>query len=347
MSELLCFAEPDVFDSFVDALWSALCPDAPVPAEAIGERPAGALPISFAINRSKRFAAFRWWQPGDLATDVRPGLVEAFCLPSATHDKLRLGVRHSPAGSQEPGIAALQSWMALQRITPGPAEKPLPGFVELAALLASDGLVNTSSFSVLQTLDAARAELEHSQAQLREQEDELRRLRAKLREMRSLPWVAGERATEDTDESDYPDTLDNLEGWAGALSGRLTILPRAFNGAKKSIYERPELVFTGLEFLAGAYRDYRLGQLSLAEMEKALNATSLRIAGSISLSAAGAQGESYFVAWNGRRRFLDLHLLRGGGRDERYCMRIYFFWDDETQQCVVGWLPSHLDNSLT
>lgn len=38
-------------------------------------------------------------------------------------------------------------------------------------------------------------------------------------------------------------------------------------------------------------------------------------------------------------------LLRGGSstKDNRYCLRIYFFWDDSRQKVVVGHLPSHLE----
>ena len=49
----------------------------------------------------------------------------------------------------------------------------------------------------------------------------------------------------------------------------------------------------------------------------------------------------------GRPRVLDWHLKRGESRERTRCFRLYYFWDDETQCAVVGWLPSHLDNSLT
>ena len=58
---------------------------------------------------------------------------------------------------------------------------------------------------------------------------------------------------------------------------------------------------------------------------------------------------AYEVPWgsNGEKRTLEWHLEKGGGRDERYFLRIYFFWDEESEQVVVGWIPSHLPNSLT
>jgi hypothetical protein len=62
---------------------------------------------------------------------------------------------------------------------------------------------------------------------------------------------------------------------------------------------------------------------------------------------AGEQGEEYFVKFGGRRVFLDRHLKKGSSRDPRYAFRLYFFWDEENDQVVVGWLPSHLDSRIT
>jgi hypothetical protein len=43
-----------------------------------------------------------------------------------------------------------------------------------------------------------------------------------------------------------------------------------------------------------------------------------------------------------------MHLKNGGNtRDPMRCLRIYFFWDDDEQQVVVGSLPAHLENHMT
>ena len=55
----------------------------------------------------------------------------------------------------------------------------------------------------------------------------------------------------------------------------------------------------------------------------------------------------YSVTYNGIRKVLDRHLKRGNSRDPRFCFRLYFFWDDEAEIVVVGWLPTHLDNRMT
>ena len=48
-----------------------------------------------------------------------------------------------------------------------------------------------------------------------------------------------------------------------------------------------------------------------------------------------------------RKRKLDRHLKKGTGRDSRDCFRLYFFWDEDEEQIVVGWLPSHLPTPIT
>ena len=56
---------------------------------------------------------------------------------------------------------------------------------------------------------------------------------------------------------------------------------------------------------------------------------------------------AYFIRLGGRRRFLDQHLGKGSARDPRYCMRIYFCWDEDTNRVVIGHMPSHLPTSYT
>jgi hypothetical protein len=61
----------------------------------------------------------------------------------------------------------------------------------------------------------------------------------------------------------------------------------------------------------------------------------------------GEEGDTYLVRYVGRRCLLDRHLKKGTSKDERYCFQLYFFWDEESGQVVVGWLPSHLDTRVT
>lgn len=40
-------------------------------------------------------------------------------------------------------------------------------------------------------------------------------------------------------------------------------------------------------------------------------------------------------------------LEKGPSRNAARNLRIYFFWDEEDAEIVVGYLPGHLDNRLT
>jgi hypothetical protein len=68
---------------------------------------------------------------------------------------------------------------------------------------------------------------------------------------------------------------------------------------------------------------------------------------SMGKSRAAEQGDTYFVEWRGKRRFLENHLKKGVAKDERHTLRIYFFWDEENQVVVVGSLPGHLQTRAT
>lgn len=57
--------------------------------------------------------------------------------------------------------------------------------------------------------------------------------------------------------------------------------------------------------------------------------------------------DEYFIEYGSKPRFMNMHIKKGNSREPRYCMRIYTFWDDATQQTIVGSMPLHLDNTMT
>jgi hypothetical protein len=79
----------------------------------------------------------------------------------------------------------------------------------------------------------------------------------------------------------------------------------------------------------------------------ALRALGLEEAPSITPSRLGEQGDEYLIPYPGGKRELDRHLKKGNSRESKHCFRLYFFWDDEEEQVVVGWLTSHLDTRQT
>jgi hypothetical protein len=149
-----------------------------------------------------------------------------------------------------------------------------------------------------------------------------------------------------------PVNYDDMPEWIeDHFTGRLTLHPRAVQGIKKAKYADISLVYQCLILLAREYRNMRLGyDDSRAGWEDGLARLKLRCDPSITESRAGEQGETYIVRYplgSNRRRLLELHLCKGRTKDDQYCLRIYFFWDEDSNQVVVGWLPSHLDTRAT
>ena len=149
-----------------------------------------------------------------------------------------------------------------------------------------------------------------------------------------------------------PDNFEDMPDWVEQyLTGRLILHPRALQGIKKAQYKEVKLVYQSLLLLAREYRNKRLGhEKAEEEWVKGQQKLRLRFGASITKTRAGEHGQTYFVQYpigTTQSRFLENHLRKGSTKDDRYCLGIYFFWDDATRQVVVGWLPSHLDTRAT
>lgn len=174
---------------------------------------------------------------------------------------------------------------------------------------------------------------------------------------RDLQWVLSKiMAFEPSKIVGAPDSLSEIEEWAERrFKDKIVIHPRAIQGAKKSQYEDVKLVYAAIECLATQYWNMRTAMpdrsvLCSRGCEAKINQLGLSLAPSISESRAGEQGDEYIVEYpvgTGINRTLDKHLRKGSSRDERFCLRIYFFWDEEGKKVVVGWLPSHLGTRAT
>ena len=147
-----------------------------------------------------------------------------------------------------------------------------------------------------------------------------------------------------------PDGLVDLKTWADMnVAGSVVITNRAFRGAKDPDYEEPALVYKALLLL----RDYyvpmrRQGGENLAKRYvDELSKLGLEESKSITHSRLGEQGDEYLVQHNGRKHELERHLKKGNSYESRHCFRLYFFWDDEEEQVVVGWMTSHLGTRQT
>ena len=151
------------------------------------------------------------------------------------------------------------------------------------------------------------------------------------------------------EEISYPDGLDSLEDWANKhLSGSVHILNRAYRAAKKSEFEDAAFVYRVLHVLRDHYVPMRKGLKGNEEFNAACTELGIEETPTFSGNRYGEEGDTYIVKFNGRRRLLERHIKNGSNtRDRRRSFRLYFFWDNDEQQVVVGSLPSHLDSRIT
>lgn len=145
-----------------------------------------------------------------------------------------------------------------------------------------------------------------------------------------------------------PSDLSDLESWCRThLAGSVEIHNRAFQGAKKSLFGDPGLIYKALLLLRDHYVPMRRkgGSELKQAFEKAC--ADLRLEESATGDTRGDKRSQYTVQYAGMPRLLERHLKQGQSKDPRICFRLYFFWDEQEEQVVVGWLPSHLESRLT
>jgi hypothetical protein len=192
------------------------------------------------------------------------------------------------------------------------------------------------------------ADIERAAAERREEEAKSENYSLKQR-VRALEVRLQSKDVSDL-PSALPDDLSNLKQWADKnLAGSVFLTNRALRGAKDSEYSEPSFIYESLLLLRDHYVPMRRqsGTLLSEQYTGALAELWLEDAISITPNRLGEQGDEYLILYNGKKRELSRHLKKGSSRDPRYCFRLYFFWDEEDEQAVVGWLPSHLDTRTT
>lgn len=188
-----------------------------------------------------------------------------------------------------------------------------------------------------QLLEVAEAEREAAGAEVLRLQGTLYHLQQRLQ---SVETVDGE-----VTDAPIPNDLAELEQWAAThLAGTVELHNRALRGAKDSEYEDVSVIYQSLSLLRDYYVPMRCqgGPELKQAFDQRCQELGIEEQQSFSGNRAGEQGDTYFIRMGHRRVELDRHLKKGNSREPRYCFRLYFFWDDTTNQVVVGWLPSHL-----
>lgn len=146
-------------------------------------------------------------------------------------------------------------------------------------------------------------------------------------------------------EQVIPVSLDEFENWChDNLAGSVELAGRAFQGVRKSEYHDPQMIYRSLLLLRDFYVPMRIDSTPNRRDAYEAALRELHLEESHTGDGVKYAVDLYSVQYGSRRVPLDRHLKGGDSRDRRYCFRVYFFWDEEGQVAVVGWLPSHLDN---
>lgn len=136
-----------------------------------------------------------------------------------------------------------------------------------------------------------------------------------------------------------PQNWGDFADWCDeALSGRVVLSSRARREVKSPEFTDPEAAARCLLWLANEYRDSRVNGTS-GDLRKPIEE-------GIHNDRCGA--DSFEIEWDGRRHAVEWHIKNGGNtRDPRRCLRIYYFWDDASQQVVVATMPAHVRTGAT
>lgn len=199
-------------------------------------------------------------------------------------------------------------------------------------------------------VDALKDDLEHSKAETEQwlseyerAEEEAQSYQQQLRgaQFRIQQLLAQIKARGEEPDSavQLPEGWDTFSDWCDEiLSGRVMLSSRARRETKSADFDDPKAAARCLLWLANEYRDSRIIG-SVGDLRKP-------IAEGIHNDRCGA--DSFDFSWNGRQVPVEWHIKNGGNtRDPRRCLRIYYFWDEDSQVVVIATMPAHVRTGAT
>lgn len=185
-------------------------------------------------------------------------------------------------------------------------------------------------------IDSYIAEIEAVEDRANAAERENRSLLFHVRQLQEKLSV-GEVASEE--EAPLPQEWSKFIDWFDqTYPDRVVLTPAARRLVRNPEFEDVPLVARAVKWLATVQHDRRVnGGGSLRDVS---------VENGVLNSPCG--GDSYDAHWQGRRYEVDWHIKNGGnGRDPKRCLRIYYFWEPDTQQTVIDYLPGHRRTSAT
>lgn len=206
-------------------------------------------------------------------------------------------------------------------------------------LLAAENQIAAIAKELSEAKDMEQYALEEERkAQLRAAEAESRERNATAQIQLLLQRLADSGAAEQ-DAQGLPTTWSDFEDWCdSALVGRVALTGAARRGCKKALYADVEQVARCLLWLAGECRNRLLeggGSLRDEPVEDGIR-------------NAPCGSDEFAFSWQAQRLMADWHVKTGGNtRAPENCLRIYYGWDEQTQQIIVADMPGHRRTSAS
>jgi hypothetical protein len=131
---------------------------------------------------------------------------------------------------------------------------------------------------------------------------------------------------------ELPTEWGQLAHWCDTnLAGRVALSSAARRGVRAPEYEDVQQIARCLLWLANECRDRRIAGGALEDEP---------VENGIRNSHCG--GDEFEFFFHGKRQAASWHIKNGGNtRDPRRCLRIYYGWDEATQQIIVAEMPGH------
>ena len=163
---------------------------------------------------------------------------------------------------------------------------------------------------------------------------------------------AAERLITFESKIDRPDSIVKFIKWVETYYAEdIILLQRARDGLRKAKNIDFDVLCDAMEVLA---RDYKIWRLRLVSEEDYIKGCKSRCGNSFEIALCGPQNikrfaEEYKIFYNTEsndkkdRRTMDYHLKCGV--DNKFLVRIYFFWDEACSKVIIGSIPEHLSTT--
>ena len=200
-------------------------------------------------------------------------------------------------------------------------------------LLAAEDRIAAITKELTEAKDLEQYALEEERkSHLRAEEAENRERNATA-QIQMLLQRFSDAGASSNDSQTLPPKWGDFEEWCdSALVGRVALTGAARRGCKKALYGDVEQAARCLLWLAAECRK------RLVEGGGALRDE--LVEDGIWNCSCGR--DEFAFDWQGRRLTADWHIKTGGNtRAPQNCLRIYYGWDDQTQQIVIADMPAH------